>query len=223
VSLKQLSDEQLKEFSLIELAYELFSEVNQPKAFYDLVDQMATVLGVTRDELLDKLPQFYTELNIDGRFVCLGDNRWGLRSWYPYDQAEEEVLPVSKPKKKRAKKYEEEEEESDGFDAIDEEEDFDSDDDLEELDEDDDDIDEEDNDDEIVDEFVEDDLDEDEEEDELELDEEFLDEDEEELEEEEWLSLTFKKWMSRILIGLFKKVRDKKNAPYANRGRFCFL
>jgi len=222
VSLKQYSEEQLKEFSLIELAYELFSEVNQPKAFYDLVDQMATVLGVTRDELLDKLPQFYTELNIDGRFVCLGDNRWGLRSWYPYDQAEEEVLPVSKPKKKRAKKYEEEEEESDGFDAIDEEEDFDSDDDLEELDEEDD-IDEEDNDDEIVDEFVEDDLDEDEDEDELELDEEFLDEDEEELEEEEWLSLTFKKWMSKILIGLFIKVRDKKNAPYANRGRFCFL
>jgi DNA-directed RNA polymerase subunit delta len=191
VSLKQYSEEQLKEFSLIELAYELFSEVNQPKAFYELVDQMATVLGVTRDELLDKLPQFYTELNIDGRFVCLGENRWGLRSWYPYDQAEEEVLPVSKPKKKRAKKYEdEEEEEFDGFDAVDEEEDFESDDDLEELDEDDDDIDDDDineEDEENVDEYVEDDLDEDEDEEELELDEEFLDEDleEEELEEEE--------------------------------------
>jgi DNA-directed RNA polymerase subunit delta len=190
VSLKQYSEEQLKEFSLIELAYELFSEVNQPKAFYELVDQMATVLGVTRDELLDKLPQFYTELNIDGRFVCLGENRWGLRSWYPYDQAEEEVLPVSKPKKKRAKKYEDEEEEFDGFDAVDEEEDFESDDDLEELDEDDDDIDDDDineEDEENVDEYVEDDLDEDEDEEELELDEEFLDEDleEEELEEEE--------------------------------------
>ena len=189
MSLKQLSDEQLKEFSLIELSYELFSEVNQPKAFYELVDQMATVLGVTRDELLDKLPQFYTELNIDGRFVCLGDNRWGLRSWYPYDQAEEEVLPVSKPKKKRSKKYEDDEE-IDGFDAVDEDEDFESDDDLEELDEDEDedDIDEDDidaEDEENVDEYVEDDLDEDEEEEELELDEEFLDDDLEELEEEE--------------------------------------
>jgi DNA-directed RNA polymerase subunit delta len=183
VSLKQYSDEQLKEFSLIELSYELFSEVNQPKAFYELVDEMAIVLGVTRDELLDKLSQFYTELNIDGRFVCLGDNRWGLRSWYPYDQAEEEILPVAKPKKKRAKKYEEDE--FSDFGATDEEdEDFEADEELEELDE----IDEDEEDDiveDVVDEFVEDDLDDEEDEEELELEEEFLEDDLEELEEEE--------------------------------------
>ncbi|WP_088070291.1 DNA-directed RNA polymerase subunit delta [Gottfriedia luciferensis] len=109
MSLKQYSEEQLKELSLIELAYELFSETKEPISFYDLVDQMATVLGVTREALLEKLPQFYTELNIDGRFVCLGENRWGLRAWYPYDQAEEEVLPVAKPKKKRKPLDEEDE------------------------------------------------------------------------------------------------------------------
>jgi DNA-directed RNA polymerase subunit delta len=186
LSLKQYSEEQLKELSLIELSYELFTETKEPISFYDLVDQMATVLGVTRDELMEKLPQFYTELNIDGRFVCLGENRWGLRAWYPYDQAEEEVLPAVKPKKKR-KKFEEDEDFV-GYDAS-EDEDYEEDDDLVELDELDEDLDEEDEEDEaVVDEF--DDLDEDEEEldiddDDLELVDEEEEEDLEELEEEE--------------------------------------
>lgn len=183
MSLKQYSEEQLKELSLIELSYELFSETKEPISFYDLVDQMATVLGVTRDELMEKLPQFYTELNIDGRFVCLGENRWGLRAWYPYDQAEEEILPVAKPKKKRKKS--EDEDDFVDYDASEEDE-YEDDDDLVELDELDDDLDEDDE--EVVDEF--DDLDEEEEEldideDDLELVEEEDDEELEELEEEE--------------------------------------
>jgi DNA-directed RNA polymerase subunit delta len=175
LSLKQYSEEQLKELSLIELAYELFSETKEPISFYDLVDQMATVLGVTREALLEKLPQFYTELNIDGRFVCLGENRWGLRAWYPYDQAEEEVLPVAKPKKKR--KQLEEEDEFEDYDASEEEEFEEEELELDELDEDLVDDDE-------TDEFDDEEIDEDDED--LEIDDEDLeleDEEEEELDE----------------------------------------
>jgi len=178
LSLKQYSEEQLKELSLIELSYELFSETKEPFSFYDLVDRMATELGVTRDELLEKLPQFYTELNIDGRFVCLGETRWGLRAWYPYDQAEEEVLPVAKPKKKRAKKFEDDDEFAE-YDASDDDE-FEEDEDLVELDELDEDLA-----DEVVDVFEDDDIDEDEDED-LDLVDEDLeleDDEDEELEE----------------------------------------
>ena len=176
MSLKQYSEEQLKELSLIELSYELFSETKEPFSFYDLVDRMASELGVTRDELLEKLPQFYTELNIDGRFVCLGETRWGLRAWYPYDQAEEEVLPVAKPKKKRAKKFEEDDDFAE-YDSADEE-DFEEDEDLVELDELDDDLV-----DDVVDEFDDEEIDEDED---LDLEDEDLDledEDDDELEE----------------------------------------
>ncbi len=175
LSLKQYSEEQLKELSLIELAYELFSETKEPISFYDLVDQMATVLGVTREALLEKLPQFYTELNIDGRFVCLGENRWGLRAWYPYDQAEEEVLPVAKPKKKR--KQLEEEDEFEDYDVSD-------DDDFEEEELELDEIDEDLVDDDDTDEFDDEEIDEDDED--LEIDDEDLeleDEEDEELEE----------------------------------------
>jgi len=175
LSLKQYSEEQLKELSLIELAYELFSETKEPISFYDLVDQMATVLGVTREALLEKLPQFYTELNIDGRFVCLGENRWGLRAWYPYDQAEEEVLPVAKPKKKR--KQLEEEDEFEDYDASEEDEFEEEELELDELDEDLVDDDE-------TDEFDDEEIDEDDED--IEIDDEDLeleDEEEEELDE----------------------------------------
>ncbi len=175
LSLKQYSEEQLKELSLIELAYELFSETKEPISFYDLVDQMATVLGVTREALLEKLPQFYTELNIDGRFVCLGENRWGLRAWYPYDQAEEEVLPVAKPKKKR--KQLEEDDEFEDYDASEEDEFEEEELELDELDEDLVDDDE-------TDEFDDEEIDEDDED--LEIDDEDLeleDEEDEELDE----------------------------------------
>jgi DNA-directed RNA polymerase subunit delta len=175
LSLKQYSEEQLKELSLIELAYELFSETKEPISFYDLVDQMATVLGVTREALLEKLPQFYTELNIDGRFVCLGENRWGLRAWYPYDQAEEEVLPVAKPKKKR--KQLEEEDEFEDYDTSEEDEFEEEELELDELDED---LVEDDE----TDEFDDEEIDEDDED--LEIDDEELeleDEEDEELDE----------------------------------------
>lgn len=176
LSLKQYSEEQLKELSLIELSYELFSETKEPFSFYDLVDRMASELGVTREELLEKLPQFYTELNIDGRFVCLGETRWGLRAWYPYDQAEEEVLPVAKPKKKRAKKFEEDDEFAE-YDATDDE-DFEEEEDLVELDED------LDLDEDVVSDFDDEEIEEDED---LELDDEDLVLDEEEDEELEEL------------------------------------
>lgn len=100
-----------------------------------MVQEIAQVLGLSQEQVNAKIAQFYTDLNIDGRFINLGENRWGLRSWYPYEQIDEEILPQPKPKKKRKV-------EDDGFDDyIEEDEDFDDadvtedeDDDVEDLD-----------------------------------------------------------------------------------------
>ena len=59
--------------------------------FSDLVNQIQNYLGKSDSEIRDQLAQFYTDLNIDGSFISLGDNRWGLRSWYPIDSIDEEV------------------------------------------------------------------------------------------------------------------------------------
>lgn len=120
MSLKQYSEEQLKEMALVEIAYEIFSEHKKPITFQELTDQVASLLGMGKEELEDRIAQFYTDLNIDGRFLALSDQTWGLRSWYPYDQLDEETQPTVKAKKKKAKKVVEEDLDLDEFEEIDE-------------------------------------------------------------------------------------------------------
>ncbi|MDQ0269287.1 DNA-directed RNA polymerase subunit delta [Cytobacillus purgationiresistens] len=161
---------ELKEMSLIEVAHELLVTKKEPMAFQDIMKELTKRLDLSDAEVKSKIAQFYTDLNIEGHFIGLGDNRWGLRAWYPVEQYEEEVVSVIKPKKKKAKKV--------VADDFDEEEDIDYDD-LDDFDEDleDDDVDD------LLDDSDDDDL----EDDDLEDDEDLIDEDldEEELDEDD--------------------------------------
>jgi DNA-directed RNA polymerase subunit delta len=165
----QYSKEELQEMSLIELAYELLANRKQAISFKEIMDEVAKLKGLTEKNMKTKIAQFYTDLNIDGRFLAIGDNQWGLRIWYPVDQVVEEIInPVKAKKKKKAKKKAVEEVlELDGFDDPVEAE-------LEELDifdEDDDD------DDDLLDDDLDDDLDEDEDLIDDDLDEDLIDDD----------------------------------------------
>jgi len=135
---------------MIEVVHSVLEDKRQATSFHDLVQEIAQVLGLSQEQVAAKIAQFYTDLNIDGRFINLGENRWGIRSWYPYEQIDEEILPQPKPKKKRKVEEEEDfddyiEEDEDDFDGDDEEDDdvedldkvLDEDDDLDDLDEDD--------------------------------------------------------------------------------------
>ena len=183
MSIDKYTKEQLKEMSLIDVAYEVMNGGKDPYAFNQLMNEVAQLVGLTEEEVNEKIAQFYTDVNIDGRFLSLGDNRWGLRSWYPVDKSEEDVVTVTKPKKKKAKKAVDDD--FDDFDSLDEEDDdfddFDADLDDEELLDEDDDLDEDEDDDLLDDDLSEDDEDFEEDLDEdYDLDEEELDEDEEE-------------------------------------------
>jgi DNA-directed RNA polymerase subunit delta len=179
LSLANYSKEQLQELSLIEMAYEYLKNSKQAISFNDLVNEIASAADISEQEIRSRLAQFYTDINIDGRFLSLGENRWGLRVWYPVDTAEEEVVTPVKSKKKKAKKVVDEED-LDDYDEVDDE-DYD---DIDDYTDDEDDL-LEDDDDDVFDEL--DDVDEiDEDDDEvLEADDEFeLDEDED-LDEED--------------------------------------
>lgn len=103
VSLENLTQEQLQEMSLIEIAYELLLEKKQPMHLNDLVQEIAKLLGATKEEVEANISQFYTDLNIDGRFLNIGGNVWGYKGWYPVEQFEEDFVPAVRTKKKKAK------------------------------------------------------------------------------------------------------------------------
>lgn len=154
------------ELSMIEVAHAILDGKGDTVAFADLVNAIQTYLGKSDQEIRNRLSQFYTDLNIDGRFISLGENVWGLREWYPYDSVDEEVNhpedEEGEPRRKRRKKvnafladvdddddvidYNDDDPEDDDFDDDDDEDDSNnqSDDidaykDIEEIDDDDDD------------------------------------------------------------------------------------
>ncbi|GAF64350.1 putative RNA polymerase [Bacillus sp. TS-2] len=101
MKLADMKKEELSEFAMVEIAFLLMKEKNKPFEYYQLMDQVAELKGMTNEEVKTRISFLYTDLNIDGRFLALGDNNWGLRSWYPLEQVEEEITSsVAKPKKK---------------------------------------------------------------------------------------------------------------------------
>jgi DNA-directed RNA polymerase subunit delta len=191
LSLKHYSKEELQEMSLIEVAYEILKEKKQAITFQELMTEIKKTLKLDEDVVTEKMVQFYTDINIDGRFMSQSESRWGLRVWYPVDQIEEDNVTTVKPKKKKGKKAVDEDDlDLDGFDEIDEE-DLDFDDDIDEFDEDDDDDalddDDDDDDDDDFDEDLEDTDDFDDEDELLEDEEEDLPLEDEDAEEDEEL------------------------------------
>ncbi|PAQ15273.1 DNA-directed RNA polymerase subunit delta [Bacillaceae bacterium SAOS 7] len=168
MNLKQLSKEERKEMSFIEVAFIILEESKQPITFQEILNQIQQHLELSDEEVRQRMVQFYTDLNFDGRFITLGENRWGLRAWYPVDQLEEEVTTAVKTRKKKTKKAAKEEEfeeeevedldeadedfdfEEEDIDDLDDEDEIEELDDLSDIDDDDEDEDDEDFDDELV-------------------------------------------------------------------------
>ncbi|GED67475.1 hypothetical protein BRE01_11770 [Brevibacillus reuszeri] len=161
-----IDSEKLSEMALVDIAYEILRETNRTYNFRELMDELVTLRKMTNEQLMAIIAQVYTEINIDGRFVCLGDNVWGLKRWYPTDTVEETQEGGGTKKKKVVM-----DDDFDDYDAEDES--------VEEFEEDDIVIFEEDED------FVDEDAEIEEEEIEGEIDEEELEEDEEEMFEDE--------------------------------------
>ena len=130
--------------SLIEVAYEILKEKKQAITFQEMMAEIKSILELDEADVNEKMVQFYTDINIDGRFMSQGEGRWGLRVWYPVDQIEEDNVTTVKPKKKKSKKAVDEDDlDLDEFDEIDEEDldfdEFDDDDDDDSVDDDEDD------------------------------------------------------------------------------------
>lgn len=95
------------ELSMIEVAHAILEEKGAIMEFNELLVAVQDYLALSEEQLDKKMSTFYTELNTDGSFISLGENRWGLRSWYPIDSIDEELvsaLEENTPRRKKRKK-----------------------------------------------------------------------------------------------------------------------
>ncbi|ASS76992.1 DNA-directed RNA polymerase subunit delta [Tumebacillus algifaecis] len=91
-----LNPQQIAELSLVDLAYQVLRTTNKPYHFRDLMAELARLKGLTEEQVNEVIARLYTEINIDGRFVCIGSNVWGLKRWYPTDKAAPEKAATGK-------------------------------------------------------------------------------------------------------------------------------
>ncbi len=109
MELKKLDGINKNELSMVEVAHAILEAKNEVLDFNQLLVEIQEYMELSDEALEARMARFYTDLNIDGSFISLGDNRWGLRAWYPIDSIDEEIATsmedeeVKKPRKKRKK------------------------------------------------------------------------------------------------------------------------
>ena len=110
LDLKVFDGQDKSELSMIEVAHAILAYHGEAMAFADLTNEVQQYLGKSDEEIRERLAQFYTDLNVDGSFISLGDNTWGLRAWYPFESIDEATVGENeedeeddRPKKKRRK------------------------------------------------------------------------------------------------------------------------
>ena len=107
MKLTQFDGQNKNELSMIEVAHAILDQKGEILDFSALLKEVQEFLNINSKELAVATSQFYTDLNIDGSFISLGENRWGLRSWYPIDFIDEEVTQGNEdeaPRRKKRKK-----------------------------------------------------------------------------------------------------------------------
>jgi len=107
VEFERFEGQNKNELSMIEVAHAILEQKGEISDFETLLKEVKDYLGFSAEKLKRNTSQFYTDLNINGSFISLGENRWGLRSWYPIDFIDEEVTQGNEdeaPRRKKRKK-----------------------------------------------------------------------------------------------------------------------
>ncbi len=90
-----LALEKIKETSMVDLAYDLLKQRGDAMQYRDIMAEVAKKKEFTQEEVEQYIAQLYTEINIDGRFVCVGRGTWGLREWYSTEQATDSAVAMN--------------------------------------------------------------------------------------------------------------------------------
>ncbi|GGA46084.1 DNA-directed RNA polymerase subunit delta [Kroppenstedtia guangzhouensis] len=87
MNLAELNEEDIRETAMVDIAYHILREKGEPMLYREIMGEVAGLKGFSEEETRSLIAQLYTEINIDGRFICVGKSLWGLKRWYPTEQA----------------------------------------------------------------------------------------------------------------------------------------
>ena len=96
MKIQDYTKEMVDEKSFIDMAYTLLHDKGSTMNLYDIIDEFKSLGNYEYDEIENRIVQFYTDLNTDGRFLNVGENQWGLRDWYSVDDIEEKLPTIQK-------------------------------------------------------------------------------------------------------------------------------
>lgn len=80
---------------MVDIAYDLLKNKGESMIFTEIMKQVAQQKGLSQSQVEKMIAQLYTEINIDGRFVCVGRNLWGLKHWFPLEQSSDSAVAAN--------------------------------------------------------------------------------------------------------------------------------
>lgn len=93
-----IDQERALEIPMVDLAFMVLKAANTPYYYRDLMKEVAKLRGMSEEQSQEAIAELYTEINIDGRFACVGTNLWGLKRWYPIEKSEDPVGSAKRPR-----------------------------------------------------------------------------------------------------------------------------
>ena len=108
--------------SLLDIAYDYISSLDNPCTFNDLWSHIVSEANLSNEESTNKVARFYTNLMLDGRFVFLGDNLWDLRSRQTFDKVHIDMNDIYSEIDEEEAELKEEEEVDEVYTSFDDEE-----------------------------------------------------------------------------------------------------
>ncbi len=80
MKLKDLTKEELEAMSYDDIALMILTETNRQMKINELFKEVCTLLGLSDEEFVDKLPSFFEVLSTDHRFIMLENGFWDLKT-----------------------------------------------------------------------------------------------------------------------------------------------
>ena len=73
--------------SMLDIAYDYIDKAGKEVVLSELWGHIVTVCEYSEETAKAKLPRFFSNLMIDGRFITLGENLWDLKDRHTFDES----------------------------------------------------------------------------------------------------------------------------------------